>query len=371
VNHNKKILMIFIEPTPYIMDLLTYGFSDYKKQLDIIFLSENLTQQWDLASSVIQFSILQSKRKLISLLVSIFFQRKYKLIHIAGWSRFFTLFLILISRFFFLPITVETDTPLNFSIPLWKKTIKKLLYPALFRFPAFFLPGGKRQAGYLHYYGVSNQKIIHAQMTVDVERIKKYIDHLDLLDREKLRTQHGAQKEAVIFLYVGRLLDWKGIRELMAATQLLDDKVATLWIVGDGELADEVKLAALQCKQINYLGRVSGEFLWRIYNAADVFVLPSHWEPWGLVVNEAMAAGKPLIVSRTVGCIDDLVFEHREGLIVEPKEVASLYNAMDFMLKNPEKRIMMASNASNLIAGWTLKNEANNMMTAWKKVLHD
>lgn len=366
---NKKIAMIFIEPTPYILDLLEKGFAAYSEKLEIFFLDENVTQHWDIQSRVFSFQVIQSKRQLFRLLSDIFFKKKYKLIHLAGWDRWFTLFLIFTSRLFRVPVVVETDTPLNSNIPKWKKIVKKIFYPFLFKFPVFFLPGGLRQAKYLNYYGVKNKKIIHAQMTVDIEGIKEYVSRLDGSARDRLRKENGCQSDDIIFLFVGRLLDWKGIRELLTAFQLLEDPRAKLWIVGDGALAEEVQQAEKINSQITYFNRVSGDSLWRIYYAADVFVLASYWEPWGLVINEAMAVGKALIVSETLGCLEDLISNAEVGLIIQPKGIHELRDAMCFMLKYPQKITEMKKNALVRIADWTLQNEANNIMVAWKKFL--
>ncbi len=361
--------MIFIEPTPYILDLLEVGFLDQRDKLDIVFLTENLTQNWSVKSNFINYQILKSKKQTIYLLYSIFIKRKYSLIHVAGWSNFLTLFIIILSRIFFISVTVESDTPLNINTKTYKKIIKKFLYPILFKFPKFFLPGGRRQAEYLNYYGVKNNKIINAQMTVNVERIQKYVSKIKENHRENLRLKYNASKDDAVFLYVGRLLDWKGIRELISAIGSITDVRAKLWIVGTGELADEVINVAAKTQRISYFGRISTDLLLDIYHAADVFVLPSYWEPWGLVINEAMAAGKPIITTDTVGCVDDLLINHWNGLIIQPKNSSALSKAINFLLKNPDKLMEMADNAKAHISSWTLQNEARNMISAWKKAL--
>ena len=335
---DKKNLMVFIEPTPYILDLLERGFENVDNKWDIVFLTQNLTQNWNLQSRLKKYLVSPSKKQLTQLYINIALKRKYRLVHVAGWSHPFILGLILSGRLFLYPVTVETDTPLNQQISVWKKTIKKCVYPILFKFPAFFLPGGTRQATYLEHYGVSKQKIMNAQMTVDVEYIKDHVKKISIADRKKLREQYDTQDDDVIFLFVGRLLDWKGIRELIGAFKLLGAKNVKLWIVGDGDLVDEVKLASKKNAKINYLGRMNGDLLWRVYHAADVFVIPSHHEPWGLVVNEAMAAGLPVIATDNVGCVDDLVFNNRQGLIVPSKNTLALCEAMNFMLTNLPKK---------------------------------
>lgn len=367
---NKKILMVFVEPTPYILDLIEKGFANYKNKLKIIFLTENLTQNWNLKSYSIPFVIIKSRKQKLTLLFSIFFKRKYNLIHVAGWVQPFILFLIFTSRFFFLPVIIESDTPLNQNTSNWKGLIKRCIYPLLFKFPVFFLPGGTRQEKYFSYYGVKSKKMVQAKMTVDVAYITKYVSSISVYERKKLRLQYNALNDDLVFLFVGRLVKWKGISELISAVELLEDTRAKLWIVGSGELTSEVELATQNSERIMYLGRLSGDLLLRIYHAADVFVLASYAEPWGLVINEAMAAGLPIIATNTIGCIDDLVFQNNHGIIIQPRNIISLSNAMHYMLKNPEKRKLMAENASAHIANWTLQNEAKNVITSWEKCLN-
>ncbi len=361
--------MVFIEPTPYVLDLLEKGFDNLNKIGDVVFLKQNFSQNWNLQSRLSKYFVSLSIIQIAKLYIDIFFKRKYSLVHVAGWSNPHILFLILASRLFFYPVTVESDTQFNQNISRWKKIIKKGLYPILFKFPKYFLPGGIRQEKYLVHYGVNPKKIIHAQMTVNVEYIQGYIKKIASVDREKLRTSYDIGKNDVVFLFVGRLLNWKGIRELIDAFKLIDKPNAKLWIVGNGDLAEEVKISSEKNTKIKYLGRIGDDRLWNVYHAADVFVIPSHHEPWGLVVNEAMAVGLPIIATDNVGCVDDLILQNREGLVIRPKDIVALTEAMHFMLSNPEKRVQMSNNAACTIQSWTLKNEAGNMMTAWKAVM--
>ena len=96
--------------------------------------------------------------------------------------------------------------------------------------------------------------------------------------------------------------------------------------------------------------------------------MASSFEPWGLVVNEAMAAGLPVIATERVGCVDDLVVNGETGLVILAESTEILTDSMQYFLQNESLRHSMASNARNLIDGWTLENEANNIVSAWKKV---
>lgn len=361
-------LMIFIEPTPYLIDLIEIGFLNQQnkdKKIEVVFLSQNRSQAWNIAVQS-NCKIVQSKKECFKLFVRIFLKRQYQLIHLAGWSGFFALITILFSRIFFIPVIVETDTAFNPMTAQWKQFIKKIFYPLLFKFPRFFLPAGKRQSAYLSRYRVPDNKMMQAQMTVHLQKIITVYEKIDKTQRDHFRQRYHASEKECVFLFVGRLLSWKGVDELLTAFEKLDDS-ARLWIVGEGERTSHVQKCAARDSRIQYFGRLSEHALWEVYCAADVFVIPSHAEPWGLVVNEAMCVGLPVIATRQVGCVDDLIISHHTGLIVKEKSVNELISAMQFMLNNQDERKKMGEQAQLHISPWTVENEAKNMIAAWKK----
>ena len=96
---------------------------------------------------------------------------------------------------------------------------------------------------------------------------------------------------------------------------MIEENDLCLAVAGDGSLRAHVEaIAAKPDCRVTYLGRLSGDDVLRSYLAADLLVLPSLFEPWGLVINEAMACGLPVIVSDRVGCADDLVRPAETGL---------------------------------------------------------
>lgn len=95
-------------------------------------------------------------------------------------------------------------------------------------------------------------------------------------------------------LYVGRLVEVKGVADLIDAVKLLDAKGLSTWtlrVVGDGPLADELRRRSSDETRIQLLGAIPHVDLAEVYRSADVLVLPSYREPWGLVVNEALGLG--------------------------------------------------------------------------------
>ncbi len=116
--------------------------------------------------------------------------------------------------------------------------------------------------------------------------------------------------KALTYIYVGRLSSEKNVEELINNFNVLGN---TLYVVGDGPMAEHLKNKANQ--NIKFLGHVNNSDLHKIYRMADVFILPSLSEPWGLVVEEALTSGLPLIVSDRVGCKNDLVIALGTGIV--------------------------------------------------------
>ncbi|MCD8181744.1 MAG: glycosyltransferase family 4 protein, partial [Bacteroides sp.] len=126
------------------------------------------------------------------------------------------------------------------------------------------------------------------------------------------------------FLYVGRLVDVKNLIYLINVFNKLPS--LTLRIVGFGPL--EGRLKHLAKSNIIFEGAVNNDKLSSYYQQNDVFILPSYSEPWGLVVEEALNNGMPVIVSNRVGCNRDLVTSER-GLVFDINEYNSLENAIN------------------------------------------
>ena len=126
------------------------------------------------------------------------------------------------------------------------------------------------------------------------------------------------------FIYVGRLIPVKNLELLIQVFNKKPDLHLT--IIGFGILEDELK--AIENENISFTGAIDNEKLPAYYQQADVFVLPSKSEPWGLVVEEALNNGTPVIVSDRVGCRKDLVNENT-GLVFNYDSEQSLSDVID------------------------------------------
>jgi glycosyltransferase involved in cell wall biosynthesis len=162
------------------------------------------------------------------------------------------------------------------------------------------------------------------------------------------------------FLFVGRLVREKGVFELISAYATLDESLRRhvgLVLVGDGVCRGrlEEEAASISPGMIRFAGFAQREQLTTYYALAEILVLPTYADTWGLVVNEAMACGLPVILSRAAGCATDLLKENWNGLLVPPRDVASLASAMRNLADQPELCVTMGANSAQHILHYSPK----------------
>ncbi len=364
--------MIYIEPTPYLLALVRRIVSCTDAPVDVLFIGANISQQWNLSLDGIPASYLPDgtiaacrciARKLSS--------AKHSVMHLAGWGHPVLLGAMIVARLIGIPVAVETDTAIPIAQPWYKRVAKRLIYPIMFMLPAVFLPAGTRQERYLQHYGVPKRRIVVAQMTVDVAAIAKAVMAIRPEARRTLRSALGIAPDECVFLFVGRLDPAKGIGVILEAFSLAFAKrgAVRLLIAGDGVLRGMVEMAAANWGRVRWAGRLAGEALIDAYATADVLVLPSVFEPWGLVVNEAMAAGLPVIVSERVGCVDDLVVDGKTGIVIDADSPLSLARAMMRLADDASLRQAMGAEARQRISNWTIEAEARIIVGAWHRAL--
>ena len=128
------------------------------------------------------------------------------------------------------------------------------------------------------------------------------------------------------YLFVGRLIERKGLDVLLKAFERVDG--GELRIAGDGPLREMVEAAAARDPRVRLIGHVAGDELVRAYADADVLIVPSLYEAWGLVVHEGLAYGLPVIATDQVGAADDLIGPGRNGYVVAVGSAGELREAM-------------------------------------------
>lgn len=145
----------------------------------------------------------------------------------------------------------------------------------------------------------------------------------------KSNRQPKRKKEQLKFIFVGRLVEVKAVDLLI---EVFNKNGLPLTIVGDGVLRENLESKANA--NISFIGFISNDKIGMYYSDHDVFILPSHYEPWGLVVEEALFRGLPVIVSDKVGSGIDMVRNLGTGEIFKSGDVQSLQNAIENVSAN-------------------------------------
>lgn len=252
------------------------------------------------------------------------------------------------------------------SRSLVKESLKKLIVNRAHAFFCF----GKTSAEYLESLGVKPSQIP--------------VRNAAVIDEEVIRTRYNAGKQANVnvaraarFVFVGRLAPEKNLEMLIrafAGIQHLDESgwPWELMFVGEGPERPLLTRLAAELQLENKIS-ITGGIPWHkvpdYLVHCDVLVLPSKSEPWGLVVNEAMVCGMPVIVSKNCGCVADLVENGVNGFTFDPGNQQELERAMAFFVQNPEKIAIMGRESLRLVAPFSSKAVARQMADCYHNLI--
>jgi len=181
--------------------------------------------------------------------------------------------------------------------------------------------------------------------------------------RDELRQELGLEAGRPVILFASKLQQRKHCSDLLDAYAMLlkDGKTPLpyLVIVGDGEerAALEQKARTNGLTDIRFCGFRNQSELPRFFDIASVFVLPARHEPWGLIVNEVMNAGRAVIITDDIGCQPDLVTNGIEGYVYPVRDVEALANALRRVLATPETAETMGKNALMKISTWSFEED--------------
>ncbi len=269
-----------------------------------------------------------------------------------------------------IPVMLRSESHLtSHARSLPKLAIKSVLLRMLFRLIDGFLAIGAANRDYYLHYGVSPARIFMMPYAVDNRFFRGGAERARAT-REDLRASLGFAPDRPIILYVSKLLAKKRPCDLLDAYARLSvggqEPRPYLLFVGDGaeRRALETEVRRTGWSSIRFAGFISPEQLPRYYDLCDVFVLPSEFEPWGLVVNEAMNAGKPVIVSDRVGAAADLVRNGHNGFVVPMGDIETLKRRLHSLLTNPAVCMRMGEASLDMIRGWNFDRDLDGLLHA-------
>jgi glycosyltransferase involved in cell wall biosynthesis len=269
-------------------------------------------------------------------------------------------------------VMVRGDSNLRTPRSVAKRAFKSLAYRRFIpRFDACLAVGQWSQEYFLHY-GASPRRVFLVPHAIDSRRFQIETESLEPR-RLELRKKNGLKENAAVFMFSGKFIPKKRpldfVNAIKKAVQC-NPRIEGL-MVGDGPLrvACEV-LVREQNLAIRFTGFLNQSQITEAYVAADALALPSDGgETWGLVVNEAMACGRPCIVSDRVGCGPDLVIPQETGSIFLLGDVTALANSMLEFADNPERVISMGIAARNNLRNYSVEAAVNGVIESLTAIL--
>lgn len=229
------------------------------------------------------------------------------------------------------------DEPAGFSI---KKALRKLFLQWVYRYVDFVLSPGTASDAYFLNAGLSVSQIIRAPHAVDNHRFESAGLENESYEGQAIlwRNKLGLSKHNIVFLFAGKLQALKNPELLIKAFSRLRLKYKNinLLIAGSGELENELKSkyssSIKAFKSLQFIPFQNQSRMPILYRVSNIFVLPSNSETWGLAINEAMACGRPVIVSDKCGAAADMVKNNENGFIFKAGDENDLYNCMEKMV---------------------------------------
>lgn len=271
------------------------------------------------------------------------FSKKLKKINcncilILGWNKLIYFQAILYAIQNSIPILLRSENNLDSKNSLLKKIIKKTIFPIFFSIFTCVYYIGKLNKYFYLFYGVERSKLFSTPY---------FVDNF-FFNKKKIK------KESIVFniLFVGKFIHRKRPFDVLKLAELLKDyKDINFTMVGDGPLLPEsikfVKKKSLT--NISFKGFQNQKQMKNVYSKANILINTSSYETWGLVVNEAMAAGLPCIVTDTTGCAEDLIKKKNTGYIYKVSDLISLKKYILKIYKNKKLYFQMSNNANNII----------------------
>lgn len=271
---------------------------------------------------------------------------------LTGWQSWPLIQFARAARRLRIPCLVRGDSnamkPRPLAVRLWHRWL-------LSNYDAFLYVGKANRDFYLRY-GVPKERLFEVPHFVDNMRFEAAAKLL-APKREELRRRFCVPADAVCFLYAGKLAPKKHLMDMLEALALTRDapggKQMHVLVVGSGELMQKAQaFAATNRLPVSFAGFLNQSEMPCAYTAADCLVLPSDYgETWGLVVNEAMACGLPVIVSDRVGCGPDLVEPDVTGNIFPFGKVDALAALLARMAMHREDLQHMGKRAQVQVLG--------------------
>jgi glycosyltransferase involved in cell wall biosynthesis len=284
------------------------------------------------------------------------YRGRYDALWIHGHGYATNIVAIAAARLLGMPVFMRGETHLLLSRSPVRRLARAVLMRVLYRhLVSRCLTIGSRNEAFYRSLGVPASRLVRVPYVVDNDyfaaRTESYRG-----DLPALRASLGLPAEGTIVLYASKLIERKRPLDLLRAFAALRSEMdgIHLVLVGSGPEEGEVRryIEEHSVTDVHLVGFKNQSELPKFYAAADLFVLPSEDEPWGLIINEVMAAGLPVIASEEIGATVDLVLNGVTGFVYPAGDVGALQDRLRVLCTDEPLRRTMSDAARARIATW-------------------
>jgi glycosyltransferase involved in cell wall biosynthesis len=250
-----------------------------------------------------------------------------------------------------------------------KLAAKKIIWPAVFSLAGQVLTASSTGRDMMISLGFPADRV---SMTLDTVDNDWWLAQANAVNREEARKQLGFQSHEKIILFCAKLQPWKRPMDLLRAFSSATIPNSKLVFAGDGAQRAKLEKEATARNvsgKVQFLGFVNQSQLPKLYKSADLMVIPSRYEPFGLVVNEAMLCDCPVIASDRVGAVRDLITHGETGYVYPCDDVNALAALLQSSLSDPARLQSLRQNALQRIQTWTPQASADALVQAVEQAL--
>ncbi len=273
---------------------------------------------------------------------------KFDALLIVGWYLKCYWQAVWAAKYLAIPVLARGDSHLETPRGLLKRTVKTAVYPVALRAFDVGLYVGERSREYWQHYRFPAHRLVFSPHCVDNDWFSARASGEV---RKKSRELYGISRDAKVVLFAGKFVSFKRPLDVISATKILNSNGYDLTVLtaGSGPLGNQLAAAATSTKvPLIQLGFCNQTEMPAAYAAADLLVLPSDGhETWGLVANEALACGKPIVVSDACGCAPDLAADKAAGRVFPLGDIPALAASIKELIEAPPSREVIAAKVAH------------------------
>jgi glycosyltransferase involved in cell wall biosynthesis len=261
---------------------------------------------------------------------------RFDCVLVMGWYLKCYMQALLAGKLLHLPVLVRGDSHLETKRSTVKQRVKAVINPVFLRLFDGALYVGQKSRAFYEHYRYPTQRLFFSPHCVDNDW---FAARATAEARARIRSSREIGPDTFVVLFAGKLVPFKRPLDVITAAAFCraQGRAVEVMVAGSGELDGEMRARAeLFGVPLHMLGFCNQTEMPPAYAAADAVVLPSDGrETWGLVANEALACGRPVIVSGACGCAPDLAADGTAGRIAPLGDIEAFAGAIDGMIDQP------------------------------------